>query len=284
MLTNTFRHVRGISAAVEQRLWSAGVDCWQACAAAETLPLTRGRAERLRRGLAESAERMAAADARYFADSLPNPEHWRLFPEFRSAIAYLDIETTGLSAHDSYVTTVAVYDGRTVRAYVRGDNLERLGEDLAEARLLVTYNGKCFDLPFLRQSLGLHLDQAHVDLRYVLRSLGYSGGLKGCERQLGIQRGDLEDVDGFFAVLLWEDYRRRGDPRSLETLLAYNIQDVVNLETLLVMAYNLKLRPTPFAESNRLPLPVAPEVAFRPDRETIARLRRDSPWQWSRWS
>ena len=46
-------------------------------------------------------------------------------------------------------------------------------------------------------------------------------------------------------MLLWHDYRRSGNPRSLETLLAYNIQDVVNLETLLVMAYNLKIRPRP---------------------------------------
>ena len=131
--------------------------------------------------------------------------------------------------------------------------------------------------------MGLFLDQAHVDLRYVLRSLGLSGGLKGCERQLGIARGDLEDVDGYFAVLLWDDYRRKRNPRALETLLAYNIQDVVNLEALLVTAYNLKIRPTPFAERNRLPTPVAPELPFRADRETIARLRRDNPWLGSRW-
>lgn len=283
MLTNTFRHVRGISAAAEQRLWSRGVDCWQACAGAEALPLTPGRGDRLRQGLAESAVHLAAGDARYFADSLPAAEHWRVFPQFRDSVAYLDIETTGLSPYDSHVTTVAFYDGRTIRHYVRGENLDRLGEDLAGYRLLVTYNGKCFDVPFLRQSMNLDLDQAHVDLRYVLRSLGLSGGLKGCERQLGIARGDLEDVDGYFAVLLWDEYRKKRNPRALETLLAYNIQDVVNLETLLVTAYNLKIRPTPFAERNRLPAPVAPELPFRADRETIARLRRDNFWLGSRW-
>ncbi len=284
MLTNTFRHVRGISAAAEQRLWSEGVDCWETCAGRSELPLTRGRGERLRQGLAESLQRLATADAHFFADSLPAAEHWRLLPQFRNSVAYLDIETTGLSPYDSHVTTVALYDGSSVRTYVRGDNLDRLGEDLAGYRLLVTYNGKCFDVPFLRQSMNLDLVQAHVDLRYVLRSLGLSGGLKGCERQLGIARGDLEDVDGYFAVLLWDDYRRKRNPRALETLLAYNIQDVVNLETLLVTAYNLKIRPTPFAERNRLPTPVAPELPFRADRETIARLRRDNPWLGSRWS
>jgi len=283
VLTNTFRHVRGISAAAEQRLWSDGVDCWETCAARYELPLTRGRGERLQDELAKSVERLAAGDARYFTDRLPAAEHWRVFPQLRGSVAYLDIETTGLSPYDSYVTTVALYDGVSVRAYVRGDNLDRLGDDLADYRLLVTYNGKCFDVPFLRESLGLTLDQAHVDLRYVLRSLGYGGGLKGCERQLGIVRGDLEDVDGYFAVLLWNEYRRTRNPRALETLLAYNIQDVVNLETLLVTAYNLKIRSTPFAERNRLPTPVAPELPFRADRETIARLRRDNPWLGSRW-
>jgi uncharacterized protein len=284
VLTNTFRHVRGISAAVEQRLWAAGVHSWEGCAAAGSLPLTPGRRERLRQGLEESREHLAAANARHFADRLPAAEHWRLFPEFRSGIAYLDIETTGLSPMDSYITTVALYDGRTVRHYVRGDNLARLGRDLAEYRLIVTYNGKCFDVPFIRESMGLSLDQAHIDLRYVLRSLGYSGGLKGCERQLGIERGDLEDVDGLFAVLLWQDYRSSGNPKSLETLLAYNIQDVVNLETLLVMAYNLKLVQTPFADCNRLPMPVAPEIPCKADPATIARVRQQNLWRWSSWT
>jgi len=50
---------------------------------------------------------------------------------------------------------------------------------------------------------GIELNQVHIDLRYVLRSLGYTGGLKGCEKQAGIDRGNLEGVDGYFAVLLW---------------------------------------------------------------------------------
>ncbi|MBP7149292.1 MAG: ribonuclease H-like domain-containing protein [Acidobacteria bacterium] len=278
MLTNTFRHVRGVSAAAEKRLWSAGIDSWERCSSTGALPVTRRLAQRLREVLAESAERLGAGDARHFANALPNGEHWRLFPEFRDRTAYLDIETTGLSVFDSEITTVALYDGRTVRHYVRGENLGQLGRDLAPYRVLVTYNGKCFDVPFLRRSLGLPLEQAHVDLRYLLRSLGYSGGLKSCERQLGMDRGELDDVDGYFAVLLWQDYCRRHSARSLETLLAYNIQDVVNLEALLVMAYNLKIRATPFASCNRLPAPVAPDVPFRPDRDTIARLRREHPY------
>jgi uncharacterized protein YprB with RNaseH-like and TPR domain len=50
-------------------------------------------------------------------------------------------------------------------------------------------------------------------------SLGFKGGLKGCERQLGLDRGDLKDIDGFFAVLLWGEYQRTGDQKALDTLL-----------------------------------------------------------------
>ena len=66
----------------------------------------------------------------------------------------------------------------------------------------MTYNGKSFDIPFIESHFGAKLTHAHIDLRYILASLGYRGGLKGCEKQLGIDRGDLKNVDGYFAVLL----------------------------------------------------------------------------------
>jgi hypothetical protein len=125
----------------------------------------------------------------------------------------------------------------------------------------------------IERHFGFRLTQAHLDLRPLLQSLGFVGGLKGCERQMGLDRGELAGVDGYFAVLLWREYCRTRARRVLETLLAYNMEDTVNLEMLLVMAYNLKLQGTPFAESHRLPLPILPEKAFLPDLELIARLR-----------
>jgi len=78
----------------------------------------------------------------------------------------------------------------------------------------------------------------------------------------------------FFAVLLWQDYRANKNPRALETLLAYNIADTLNLETLMHMAYNLKLRDTPFTGSHQLQVPKPPVVPFTPDPKTIERIRR----------
>ena len=127
------------------------------------------------------------------------------------------------------ITTIALYDGESIQTYVQGQNLEDFIEDIQKYKVIVSYNGKSFDIPFIEHYFNIRLDHAHIDLRYVLYSLGFRGGLKGCERQLGMDRGDLSDIDGFFAVLLWDEYQRTGDQKALDTLLAYNIQDTINL-------------------------------------------------------
>jgi len=43
--------------------------------------------------------------------------------------------------------------------------------------------------------------------------------LKFCEKALGLDRGDLDGVDGYFAVLLWRDYQKKHNEKALETLL-----------------------------------------------------------------
>jgi uncharacterized protein YprB with RNaseH-like and TPR domain len=60
---------------------------------------------------------------------------------------------------------------------------------------------------------------------------GLKGGLKAVEAKVGIDRR-LKDVDGWVAVQLWWDYVSKGNQQSLEILLAYNAEDVVNLRAL----------------------------------------------------
>lgn len=275
MLQNTFCHIPQLGPKTERHLWSSGVRSWEAVDLSDPLPLPTVKAERVRTHIADSRFHLTNDDALYFSRGLGADQHWRMFPEFRHSIAYLDIETTGLGSPGDYITTIALYDGQSVRHYVHGENLLAFRDDIEEYRLLITYNGKSFDLPFLRNYLRLPMDQAHIDLRHVLHSLGYRGGLKSIERRLGWSRGDLAEVDGYFAVLLWWDYLNHGNDGALETLLAYNIEDVVNLERLMVLAYNLKLRDTPFAETHTLPGPQPPENPFRADMETVERLRRN---------
>jgi uncharacterized protein YprB with RNaseH-like and TPR domain len=273
MLKNTFCHIPGIGPRKEQRLWSAGLQSWESCLGSGSIPLGHDRRQFFIECLEESRVHLENNNPHYFSNLLPSHLLWRLFPDFRHTIAYLDIETTGLTSWDNSITTIALYDGDSIYQYIQGENLEDFETDIENYKVIVTYNGRCFDVPFIQWYFRTTLHHAHIDLRYVLKSLGYSGGLKGCERQMGIERGDLDGVDGFFAVLLWEEFRQTRNQKALETLLAYNIQDVVNLETLMIMAYNLKLKDTPFGESHHLRLPSLPEIPFRADVETIEKIK-----------
>ena len=277
MLKNTFCHIPGISVAAERNLWSAGIHSWEAAIEVDPVRLPRRQQRALPEHIKASFEHLERGEPYHFAELLPSSQHWRLFPDFRRSIAYLDIETTGLS-YANRITTIVVYDGERIRHYVGGENLDDFKRDISEYSVIVTYNGKCFDVPFIERFFNIRMTQSHIDLRYILKRLGYSGGLKGCERQLGIDRKELADVDGFFAVLLWDDYERRKNPKALETLLAYNTADVVNLETLMVLAYNMNLKGTPFSASHHIDMPAHPYIPFKADRETISRLKQDMMW------
>jgi len=246
MLQHTFMHIQTIGAVTEQRLWEAGLSSWDAFSNDLSIPLSGQRKYYLQKGIDASRHHLSQKNPAYFASCLPAHQSWRLFPEFRNSAVYLDIETTGLDRHYQSITTIATYDGHDIKTYVQGRNLDDFIDDIYHYKVIVTYNGKCFDIPFIESFFNVRLNHAQIDLRYVLHSLGFRGGLKGCERQLGLDRGDLRDVDGFLAVLLWDEFARTENRQTLETLLAYNVQDAVTLENLMVTAYNLKLRETPF--------------------------------------
>ncbi len=134
---------------------------------------------------------------------------------------------------------VGIYDGNQVKTFIREINLDEIENELSKYSLLVTYNGACFDLPFLRYHFhNAVLDQLHIDLRYPLKRLGYSGGLKQIEHSLNIQRTqETRNLDGFDAVRLWYEYQS-GSKESLELLIEYNSEDIINLKKLMEFAYS----------------------------------------------
>ena len=284
MLQNTFIHIQSIGAITEQRLWESGLRDWDEFTDDISIPLSGKRKYLLQKGIEESRQYLYQNNPAYFSKLLPSKQSWRLFPEFRDTMVYLDIETTGLDRYYNTITTIALYDGQSIKTYVRGQNLKDFIEDIQKYKVIVSYNGKSFDVPFLEHYFNIRLYHAHIDLRYIFYSLGYRGGLKGCERQLGMDRGDLSDIDGFFAVLLWDEYQRTGDKKALETLLAYNIQDTITLENLMVTAYNMKLRQTPFYDTHLIEDPILPGNPFRADLATVDRIKNSSQyWQSQQW-
>jgi uncharacterized protein YprB with RNaseH-like and TPR domain len=276
MLQNTFMHIQSIGAITEQRIWESGLSDWDAFSDDISIPLSGKREYLLQQGIDESRQHLQQNNPVYFSNCLPANQCWRLFPEFRNSTAYLDIETTRLDRQFNKITTIALYDGQEIKTYANGQNRDDFIEDIQKYKVIVTYNGKSFDIPFIESFFNIRLNHAQIDLRYVLYSLGFRGGLKGVEHQLGTDRGNLRDVDGFFAVLLWDEYQKSGDQKALDTLLAYNVQDTVTLENLMVTAYNLKLRETPFYDNLLIEDSITPANPFTADLATIDKIKSSS--------
>lgn len=276
MLQHTFSHIQGIGRKIEAKLWETGIttwDKWRDPSPIRLSPIIRAEVkETLKNSVAALGD-----DPKFFTKRLDSSEVWRIFPHYRARTAYLDIETTGLEDF-AEITTIALYDGQEVFTYVNGINLHEFIDDINKYQVLVSYNGKSFDIPVLERFFRIKLNQAQIDLRYVLARLGFKGGLKGCEKMLGLHRGSLDGVDGSFAVLLWQRYKRYNDQQALHTLLAYNTLDTVNLERLAVEAYNRNVAGSPFGEELLLPFPIAPEMPFHADPGYVERILRSSFW------
>jgi len=145
--------------------------------------------------------------------------------------AYLDIETS----FDRRLTIVGVHrPGR--------DILQLVGRQITPDALLLfldgvsiihTYNGDSFDLPRIRDCLGVDLKTMFTseDLMHDCHRMRLYGGLKKVEVQLGISR-KTAGLDGMDAMRLWERYVETDDTAALDTLLLYNREDVENLVTL----------------------------------------------------
>ena len=274
MLHHSFTHIPSVGAITEKRIWDSGIRSINEFVQTPPAFLSISKSRRIIEHIHLSKEKIETKDVGYFYNNLSSKDQWRIFREFQDTTAFLDIETTGLGAPGDIITTIALYDGKNIKHYVNGINLDDFKKDIMEYRVIVTYNGKTFDIPFIESYFGISISHAHLDLRYILYSLGYSGGLKSCERQLGIGRtGVLADVDGFFAVLLWNDYKKKHNNKSLETLLSYNIEDVLNLEYLMTEAYNKKLDAIPLA-INKLNPPSTARNPFEIDTSTVKRIKR----------
>ena len=227
---NSFVPVRDVGERTERKLWERGVTTWDEFDGTVPGPAPADRVESF---IATAYERLDDGDAAFFGEALPGGCEWRLYENFRAETCFLDIETTGLDQHRDDVTVVSCHHDGGTETFVRGRDLtrERLARHLEDASLLVTFNGKRFDVPFLEEAFGLEFSMPHVDLMYPCKRLDLTGGLDEIERELGIGR-DRRDISGRDAVRLWHEYER-GDERALETLVSYNRDDTVNLQQLL---------------------------------------------------
>jgi uncharacterized protein len=236
LLERTFVHIQGIGPKTEQGLWARGIESWSHFLRYEKVLFSPGRDHFIRQELETTV--LHRHDIRFFSSRLSSREMWRLFDAFKEKAVYLDIETSGDTHGMDEITVIGLYDGHRIETFVSGINLNDFEMSIAGYELVITFSGTSFDLPMIRRFFpGISLPPAHIDLRFLLKQLGYAGGLKKIEKDLGICRDSaIDGMSGYDAVRLWNAYQW-GDRAALETLIHYNSADVVNLKPLMEMAY-----------------------------------------------
>jgi hypothetical protein len=236
LLENTFIHIQGIGQKTEKGLWRQGIRNWRQFLDYNGIIFSRARDQFVREELAASTAHLQ--DIGFFADRLSSHEMWRVFDTFRQTSVYLDIETSGGFQGVDEITVIGIYDGHTVNTFVNGINLDEFEIAIAKYDLVITFNGSLFDLPFIRRSFpGISLPAGHIDLRFLLKSLGFAGGLKKIEKDFGLMRDPkIDGMNGYDAVTLWRDYQW-GDKTAIETLIQYNSADIVNLKPLMEFGF-----------------------------------------------
>lgn len=166
---------------------------------------------------------------------------------------YIDTETTGLSggvgnmAFMVGVARLCATGHLALRQYLlpgfaaEAAMLRDLDGYLGQRAVLVSYNGKCFDLPLLSARARLHAlpsrwpGYSHLDLMYGVRR-AYAGRWPDCrlqtaeQRRLGVHRRD--DLPGAEAPAAWQAWLRDHETVSLQGVLAHNAQDVISLALL----------------------------------------------------
>jgi len=188
-------------------------------------------------------------------------------PAWWSRPVYFDTETTGLSGGAGTIAFLAGCGwfedgGFRVRQWLltsqAGERLllKELGACLDDSSLLVSYNGRTFDVPLMDMRCAYHRqpspfdDMPHFDMLPSARKLWKSrenmsdpGGESSCslstlERDvLGFHR--VGDVPGFEIPARYFQFLRTGDHRLLGGVLDHHRHDIVSLAVLMSHALQL---------------------------------------------
>ena len=167
---------------------------------------------------------------------------------------FLDLETCGLSGCPVFLAGVALIgEGDVVlrqlfaRDYVEERALlAELSRLMEEADFLVTFNGKTFDVPFLRDRAVHHRMQLpfsipHLDLVWMVRRR-WKRQLPDCKLKTlewrVLRRRRSGDVWGYEIPGLYHDYVQNGQPHRLIPVFHHNMLDVVAMVELIPAVFD----------------------------------------------
>jgi uncharacterized protein YprB with RNaseH-like and TPR domain len=162
---------------------------------------------------------------------------------------FLDIETTGLSCSPLFLIGAMTWEGGEleVRQYLARDYSEEeavislFRANAGSRRRLVTFNGKSYDVPYIRMraaatGVPIRLDHPHTDLLYLARRT-WGQDLPDCRLQtlellvLGRRRHD--DIPGRDIPDAYHAYVRSGDATEIARIVEHNLRDLVTLAELM---------------------------------------------------
>ena len=235
MISSSFSFLEGIGKSLESRIIKQNIKNWDEFLNSKSVKgISKDRKSYYDRKIVDARKALYNLDSSFFTGKIPNSENWRLYEFFKEESVFLDIETTGLGRYDD-VTVVGLYDGINTKTMIKNINLDfkQLRLELEKYKVIVTFNGASFDVPFLERIYpGLIPKVPHFDVKFLAKRLGYSGGLKKIEKMLGIRRPELvENFYGGDALTLWKMYKATGDEYYIKLLVEYNEYDLINLKS-----------------------------------------------------
>ncbi|MGH8628651.1 MAG: ribonuclease H-like domain-containing protein [Gammaproteobacteria bacterium] len=279
MLASTFRYISGIRRQTEAKLWREGIISLDELLENEVKQLGLfGSSPNPKAAQIESFKALInSKDFEALAELLDTEDYYRVALQFPEDTIFLDIETTGLSRFYDKITLVGWRSAAAYGVYIRGGNPGAFLYALERASVVVTYNGTTFDLPFiLKEFPNAQLPPVHVDLRYLSKRVGLTGGQKTVEQLIGVSRPkEVSAVDGEYAPVLWAQYRR-GSVEAMETLIQYNHADVFGLCAIFDHSVRQLLQGLEVPDSFLQKLPrFAYAVPLRLKTDTVSRTSRN---------
>lgn len=194
-----------------------------------------------------------------YRKSMPLPEY--------TPLVFLDIETLGLSRQRDPIILIGLMhlknsDGVLQQFFCEDpaeekEMLQAALSSIPPEALLVTYNGRAFDIPYINHRLARYAFTYRIppcrgiDLMHWARKAlpdAPRHTLKDVEKALGILREDV--LSGGECVQQYLQYLRTGETQLAEDICGHNFEDILHMAPLLqlyaMLPYSSRQSPLPF--------------------------------------